>query len=110
MLIELLLQLLVRVIYTELFERVHLERLEAVNIENTDETLGFVLRLEGIIDTGHDPVEQFRVNVLGQRVSGADRLFHVHRFQEHLPHRHDFPMAQPFPHRVHIGAQQLAHR
>lgn len=104
-LIKLLLQLLVRVIYTELFERIDLERLETVNIENTDETLGFVLGLEGIIDTGYDPVEQFRVDMLGQCVSGTDRLFHVHRFQKHFPHRHDFSMAQPFPHRVYIGAQ-----
>lgn len=109
MLIELLLKLLVRVIYAKLFERIDLERLETVDIQDTDETLGFVLRMQGVIDASYDPVEQFRVNMFGQCVSSANRLFHVHWFQEYFPHRHDFSMAQPFSHRVYVGAQQLAH-
>ena len=49
--IELLLKILVRVIYAELFERVDLERLEGVDIENADEALRLVLRLQRVVDT-----------------------------------------------------------
>ena len=69
--VEKLLQLLVGVVDTELLEAVHLEDLEASNIENTDKTgplsLGSIQRT---VDPRHDPFEQSLVGGLGDRFNG----------------------------------------
>ena len=66
--VEKLLQLLVGVVDTELLEAVHLEDLEASNIENTDKTgplpLGSIQRT---VDPRHDPFEQSLVGGFGDR-------------------------------------------
>ena len=71
---ELLLELLVGKVDAELLEAVGLERLEAVNVEHADERVGRRGALQAAINLRHDPVEQLRVHVLGERVTSEQCL------------------------------------
>ena len=53
-----LLELLIDVVDTQLFERIVLENLETVDIQNTNNEVGAALRLHRDIDSTDDPVEQ----------------------------------------------------
>ena len=68
--VELLLQLLVRVVDAKLFEAVDLEGFEAVDVEDADELVHLAAGAERLVDVHDDPVEDARVYALGQRVPG----------------------------------------
>ena len=63
---KVLLQLLVRIVYRELLEKVLLKHLEAEDVEDAD---GDVRRgdEEGLVDRSEEPVEEARVQMLQTR-------------------------------------------
>jgi hypothetical protein len=72
--VEELLQTLVRVVDAQLLKRVVLEDLEASDIQHTDEPLALTLRVECLVDTGNKPLEHAVVQGLGQGMGGVDDL------------------------------------
>ena len=73
-LVEVLLQLLVRQVDAELLERVQLERLKAVDVQDADEASAAGVLPDAGVDLLHQPVKQAGVQSLGQRVPGLGRL------------------------------------
>jgi len=93
-LVELLLQFLVGVVDAELLERVDLERLKPVNVQNTDEAQSTsVLQLR--IDLTHDPREELRVHVFGEGVSRRGRFRGRHCLYYLVSHAHNAAHTQP---------------
>ena len=113
-LVELLLQLLVGVVDTELLEGIRLESLEAVNVKDSDELVDLEVGLERPVDLVDDPVEDVAVDTLDQgvperyhdddeeddertSVPGLVRFLGVHGLGVGLPDTDDLPAAQPRP-------------
>jgi len=98
MLIELLLQLFIRIVYTKLFERVHLERFEAVDIEDANEAALLATVVEALVQHTDNVLEKFRIDVLGQGVSRRLRRLNAIRYQhifiDRLYLTHQKPPAQ----------------
>lgn len=96
MLVELLLQFLVRVIDAKLLERIHLERLEPVNVQHANEAAGSRARAaQTFVNDIHGVLEQPGVHVLGQGVSRSVRFGLVDWDQDYVADRFDFPCDQP---------------
>ena len=55
-------------------ERAYLENLETGDVEDADEVLFLVLRVESLVDASDQPVEHSYVDRLGQRGHGVDHL------------------------------------
>ena len=52
----------------------HVERFEAVDVEDSDELVDLAARSQGLVDLDDDPVEQIGVDALGEGVSGKNGL------------------------------------
>ena len=72
--VEELLQLLVRVVDAQLLEAVVVEDLEAGDVEHADEVLALGLGVQRLVHAIHQPPEATAVNGLAQ---GADRVHHL---------------------------------
>ena len=99
--VEVLLELLVRVVDAELLEGVLREDLEAEDIEQADESqlvlltfparlclFGCVLHRDGRVDLLHDPAEDRAVKVLDEGVTGLVGLVNCQRAIDHLATEH----------------------
>ena len=53
-----------------MLERVYLECLEAVDVQDPDELVDLLVGLESLVDLEDDPVKQVGVYALGESVSG----------------------------------------
>lgn len=69
-----LLKLFVDIVDAELFERVLLENLESINIQNTDGIGVSTTLAKGDVDTAHDPLEEIVVDSLAKGVSDSSSL------------------------------------
>mmetsp|Transcript_6645 Transcript_6645/g.16124 ORF Transcript_6645/g.16124 Transcript_6645/m.16124 type:complete len:339 (-) Transcript_6645:610-1626(-) len=77
--VEVRLQLLVGEVDAELLERVDLELLEAKNVEDANEGARLRVGEQANVDLLAQPVEETRIDRLGQRVAGVSRLLHLER-------------------------------
>ena len=82
-LVEVLLELLVGEVDAKLLKGIRLERLESVDVEDSDECLTLSVLTDTLVDLGDEPVEQSGVERLGERVpavcgsSGVERLLNA---------------------------------
>ena len=63
----------------------HVERFEAVDVEDSDELVDLAARSQGLVDLDDDPVEQIGVDALGEGVSGEDGLKSYSDIQHKVP-------------------------
>mmetsp|Transcript_41494 Transcript_41494/g.79298 ORF Transcript_41494/g.79298 Transcript_41494/m.79298 type:complete len:225 (+) Transcript_41494:195-869(+) len=84
MLVKVLLQFFVGEVDTKLLKRVLLEALEPVDIQHADASHGLRILPNGIVDGAHQPVEEARVQSLGQGVAAGHRIQLRHRPLERL--------------------------
>lgn len=87
--VEVRLQHLVCKVDAQLLERVRLELLKAEDVKHADEGARVGLREQRLVDRPDEPVEELRVDGLGERVAGVVRLLclerdFVHRAREGL--------------------------
>merc|ERR1719193_200291 len=75
--VEELLETLVGVVDQELFQDVELENLETGDVQNADEVLPGVGRVQGVVDQSHDPVEHTSEQGFGSGRHGEVDLIHV---------------------------------
>ena len=105
--VELLLQLLVGIVDTELLEGVDLKSLKAVDVQHPNELVHLEIGLQCLVDVEDNPVKQVGVNALHKSVSGLECLRGVHGLGVGLPHCDDLPAAEPGPQLVLLHLQQL---
>jgi hypothetical protein len=79
---KLLLQLFVSVVDAKLLEAVDLECLKAVNVQDTDERVCFYSTFQASVYLCNNPIEQLRVHVLCQSISGKQSLFSLNFLDE----------------------------
>mmetsp|Transcript_23855 Transcript_23855/g.60235 ORF Transcript_23855/g.60235 Transcript_23855/m.60235 type:complete len:285 (-) Transcript_23855:632-1486(-) len=92
--VEELLQALVCEVDTKLLKGVHLEALEAENVEHADKELDIRQETDGVVRVDNDEVEDHPVERLGQRVAVVGGLSYVDRTADALPDGHARLVAQ----------------
>ncbi|KAG5461969.1 MAG: hypothetical protein BJ554DRAFT_5759, partial [Olpidium bornovanus] len=103
------LQLLVRVVYAELFERILLKVLEPVNVQHPDERVGLLQaagEAEAGVDDAHEPVEHVGVHVLRHGVPDGRGGRGLEVGHDPLGARGDLPLDEPLAELGRVDAEE----